>query len=270
MADQPTLNGRLLPPNDFEGDDATPGAHGAYVTCQDTASGRMLYYATNGSVSIEGKTIRAAIKPAQSDGVSLAQVSLAITSITSPPRVMRWGTKAIADMRNWLAGGLGLVVDGWYASIPKPYREQSNAAFGHALWIGYYQSPNYRVWDPLNKDLSGYGKWIPATAIEPFMRSYSGLCGWIPLEALDPTAEGNPMMNLVPMTLHRVIDMPKGTVLVKTPGGDTYTTLTAKATLGFISATNTHYYVADGDAGVYVDRGAPGLVIRTQDINAGA
>lgn len=75
------------------------------------------------------------------------------------------------------------------------------------------------------------------------------------------------MMNLVPATCHRVVDLPKGTILEKTPGGERYTQLSQATTLGFLSATNTHYYVADGDAGVYVLRSA--ATVRTEDKNVG-
>ncbi len=265
---QPTYNGRNLPPQDWEGDDATPGAHGAYVTCQDTASGRMLYYATNGDVDIDGQSIRAAIRPKDSDGVSLGQVSVAIQSLTNPVRRLQWSTLTLADMRSWLAVGLGLVVDGYYGAIPKTYREQLRADFNHAVFIAYYEPPDYRVWDPLNKDLSSYGRMIPSYAIEPFMRSLSGLSGWINLEPLAPPAGGNPMLNLVPMTTHRVVDLPKNTQLYKTPGGDVFTTLREPVTLGFLGATATHYCIADGDAGVYVLRDAV-TAVRTEDKNVG-
>lgn len=267
---QPMLNGRLLPPQDFEGDDFTPGAGGAWVTCQDSAAGRMLYYATNGTVDLDGKAIRAAIQPPDSNGVSFGQVAVAIANLTNPTRFLQWSTLALPDVRSRLQAGLGLAIDGYYGAIPAAWRHQQNANFNHAMWISNFVPPNYRVWDPLNKNLSSYGEWIPATAIEPFIRSLSGLCGWFTLESIDPPAEGNPLMNLVPMTLHRVIDIPKGVVLEETPGGAQYTKLSKPATLGYISATNTHYYIADGDAGVYVPRSTPGLVIRTQDLNAGA
>lgn len=145
MADQPTLNGRLLPPQDWEGDDATPGAHGAYVTCQDVSAGRMLYFATNGDVDLDGQAIRAAIRPRDSDGVSLGQVAVAIQSITNPPRFLKWTTQPLNDIRQWLRAGLGLVVDGYYGAIPREYRHQSGAVFNHAVWISNYDPPNYRV-----------------------------------------------------------------------------------------------------------------------------
>jgi hypothetical protein len=265
---QPKFNGRLLPPNDWEGDDFTPGAGGAYVTCQDTAAGRMLYYATNGDVDLDGKDIRAAIRPTDSDGVSFGQVSVAIQSLTSPVKILQWSTLTIPDIRNRLTAGLGLCVDGYYGAIPPEWREQRGGDFNHAIWVACYVAPNYRVWDPLNKDLAGYGKWIPATAIEPFMRSLSGLSGWINLDEIAPDAEGNPMMNLVPTTVHRVVDVPTGTILEKTPGGATHTTLKADTTFGLISATGTHYYIADGDYGVYVRR-TKVTAVRTQDKNVG-
>lgn len=83
-----------------------------------------------------------------------------------------------------------------------------------------------------------------------------------------PASPEEPMLNLVPLTAHRVLDLPAGTVLTKTPDGDRYTQLSKAATLGLLGATGTHYCVADGDAGVYVPR--TGLTPRTQDISAGA
>jgi hypothetical protein len=76
------------------------------------------------------------------------------------------------------------------------------------------------------------------------------------------------MTNLVPTTVHRVVDIPKGTVLEKTPGGDVFTTLSKDITLGMLGATGTHYHVADGDYGVYVDRKKV-TAIRTEDKNVG-
>lgn len=264
----PTVNGRELPPNDWEGDDFTPGAGGAYVTCQDTAAGRALYWATGGLYDYDGHTIRANIRPADSDGVSLAQVGGAVARITQPPRLLDWGLKSLQSMQSWLDAGLGLVVDGYYGAIPVAYREQRHATFNHAIFIPYRKGNAYLVYDPLNGDLGGFGKSVPDWAIEPFMRSLSGLCGWFPLEPLGPAAEGNPMMNLVPMTVHRVVDLAAGTVLEKTPGGDKFTTLAKDVTLGFISATATHYYIADGDNGVYVDR-TKVRAVRTADMNVG-
>lgn len=75
-------------------------------------------------------------------------------------------------------------------------------------------------------------------------------------------------MNLVPTTCRRVVDLPKGTVLYKTPGGEKYTTLDTKITLGFIASTSTHHFVADGDMGVYVLRSAV-TAVRTEDKNVG-
>lgn len=85
--------------------------------------------------------------------------------------------------------------------------------------------------------------------------------------APQPVSE-EPMTNLVPLTVHRVVDIPAGTVLQKTPGGATFTTLSQAVTLGMLGATGTHYHVADGDAGVYVDR-AKVTAIRTADKNVG-
>jgi hypothetical protein len=232
----------------------------------------MLYYATNGDVDIDGQAIRAAIRPRDSDGVSLGQVSVAIQSLTSPSRVLKWSTMTLNDVRSWLDAGLGLVVNGYYGAIPFAYREQARADFNHAVWISNRERPHYRVWDPLNKNLDSYGRMIPDYAIEPFIRSLSGLCGWITLEPLAPPAGGNPLMNLVPTTCHRVVALPKGTVLYKTPGGDDYTTLGEPIKLGYLAATSTHYFVADGDAGVYVLRTLPNgqpVPVLTEDKNVG-
>lgn len=82
-----------------------------------------------------------------------------------------------------------------------------------------------------------------------------------------PTPSGDPMTNLVPITAHRVVDLKAGTVLQQTPGGTTFTTLKADATLALLGATATHYHVADGDSGVYVVRPQ---TVRTADKNVGA
>jgi len=76
------------------------------------------------------------------------------------------------------------------------------------------------------------------------------------------------MTNLFPLTAHRVADLRKGTVLEKTPGGTTFTTLANDITLGLVDATSTHYKVADGDAGVWVPRDKV-IAIRTADMNVG-
>lgn len=84
----------------------------------------------------------------------------------------------------------------------------------------------------------------------------------------DAPSTGDQMTNLFPLTAHRVVDLPAGAVLQKTPGGDIYTHLTAPTTLGLLGATATHFHVADGDAGVYVAR--VGLATRVADQSVGA
>ncbi len=84
----------------------------------------------------------------------------------------------------------------------------------------------------------------------------------------EPVPTGDPMTNLVPLTVHRVVDLPAGTELEKTPGGALYTRISNPVTLGLLGATGTHYHVADGDAGVYVAR--TGITPRTADLNGGA
>lgn len=99
----------------------------------------------------------------------------------------------------------------------------------------------------------------------------AAFAGQHPAPKPQPEPSGEPMFNLVPVTAHRVIDIPAGTVLEQTPGGDRYSTTPPGkvTTLGFLGSTATHHVVADGDAGVYVNRSTKGLVVRTADQNAG-
>lgn len=77
------------------------------------------------------------------------------------------------------------------------------------------------------------------------------------------------MTNLVPLTTHRVVDLPAGTVLFKTPGGQKFTTLNVPVRLGLLGGAGPDFYhVADGDAGVYVKRAD--ATVATADMNVGA
>jgi len=189
---QPRLStGRLLPRNDWEGDDRTPGAGGAYVTCQDTAVGRMVAFATNGRIDKDGKVYRAAHRPYDSDGVSLRQMVGPVKSVAHltlmTPQGWHWG-----DALAHLKAGRGLVVDGWYDSLSRPYRYQASADFAHAIWVSHYTSTSgMRVWDPLNPDTHGFGRWIPASEIRKFAEKLSArsgaqalYVGYVPLQPL--------------------------------------------------------------------------------------
>ena len=177
---QPTgIGGRLLPRNDFEGDDRTPGASG-WVTCQDTAVGRMVAYATNGRCDRDGKVYRAAI-PYDPDGVTLAQMQPAVKRVAGVnlfvPADWRW-----ADALAHLRAGKGLVIDGWYSEIPSAYRFQQGADFAHAIWVSHFShTSGMRVWDPLNPDIGAYGRWIPGTYIEAFAKELSRRMGTLSL-----------------------------------------------------------------------------------------
>lgn len=71
----------------------------------------------------------------------------------------------------------------------------------------------------------------------------------------DPPKVGEPMLNLVPTTLRRLVHVPKGTRLLRQPDGDLYSTVSRDVELGLIGAPDgEHYIVASGDAGVYVKR----------------
>jgi hypothetical protein len=186
---QPTILGRKLPRNDWEGDDSTPGAGGHYVTCQDTATGRMVAYATNGRVDKDGKVYRDAV-PYDPDGVTLQQMKHAVLEVAHLPLVTptTWRWKQVLSH---LRAKKGLIVDGWYSEIPRPY--QLGSDFGHAMWISHYSpTSGMRVWDPLNPDIYAYGRWMPATYIEAFLEEGARrwgtggvfFVGYVPLQPL--------------------------------------------------------------------------------------
>jgi len=186
MVAQPKVDNRALPPNDWEGDDYTPGAGGAFVTCQDTAAGRMLYFATNGRKNLDGKVIRAAIKPPDSDGVSLRQVADAVYRLTSRTLIIPpW---SVGQAESHLRLRKGLVVDGYYGAIPRAYRYQLNADFNHAVFFSHYsKTSGFRMWDPLNPDIHGFGRWVPTAVFRAFaysLNDWGERFGYISLEPL--------------------------------------------------------------------------------------
>jgi hypothetical protein len=187
------LDGRRLPPQDWEGDDYTPGAGGAYVTCTDTATGRMISFATNGRREIDGRRIRAAVRPPDPNGITLPQAKQATKSLTGLDLVIP-GDWHWAEVLNHLRARRGLVVQGWYSMIPRQYRFQLGADFGHAMWLSHF-SPTagnmFRNWDPLDPNLAHHGSWIPASAIRASMEELSRrngtthlYCAYIPLQPL--------------------------------------------------------------------------------------
>ena len=185
------LLGRKLPAQDFEGDDFTPGAGGSWVTCTDTALGRMVSYATNARIDKDGRVYRASI-PGNPGGITLPQAAVACQRVAGLPFVIppdwQW-----QDVLNWLRLDKGLVVQGWYANIPRPYRFQKDPSnFGHAMFISHFSSTSgMRVWDPLDANTSHHGQWIPASMIRSYMEQLASnnhvnslYCGYVSLQHL--------------------------------------------------------------------------------------
>jgi len=105
------LLGRKLPHQDFEGDDFVPGSRGKWVTCTDTAAGRMVAYATNGRINKGGGYYRAAIHPHDPDGVTLSQAQQAVKKVAGLnlliPPAWDW-----SEVFAYLRARKGLVVQG--------------------------------------------------------------------------------------------------------------------------------------------------------------
>ena len=181
---QPTVFGRLLPRNDFEGDDFTPGAHGHYVTCMDTSIGRDVAYATNGKTDKDGRVYRASIAY-DPDGITLQQAHSAVAAVAHLPFMIPVGWRD-ANVTTHLRYGRGLVITGAYDTIPREYRYQASADFAHAMFATHLSkaSGNVRVWDALNPDIHSYGRWYPLAVILAFVRSLGYAVGYVPLQEL--------------------------------------------------------------------------------------
>jgi hypothetical protein len=184
------LNGRRLPHQDFEGDDYIPGSGGAWVSCTDSATGRDLAYASNGRVNLDGKVIRSAVHPHDPNGISLPQAKRAIETLTHTTLVIpgdwRW-----EEVLAHLKARKGLVVQLWYSKIPRAYRFQAEADFGHAEFISHYSASGMRTWDPLDPNTTHHGQWVPASAIRASMEELARregtrflYCGYVPLQPL--------------------------------------------------------------------------------------
>lgn len=185
------LNGRKLPHGDWEGDDFVPGSGGKYVTCTDTSAGRMLAYATNGRINLDGRQIRAAVRPRDPDGIRLPQAKQAIESLTDTTIVIpaRWDW---GDVLAHLRERRGLIIQGWYGAIPRGERFQLAASFGHAMWASHdSRTSGIRVWDALDANEKHHGNWIARKYVRAFMEELqqredapSLFCGYIPLQPL--------------------------------------------------------------------------------------
>lgn len=178
---QPTVFGRKLPLNDFEGDDKIA----PYKTCMDTAAGRMVAWATNGRITKDGAVYRDSVHPHDPDGINLVQAGVEIHKVSGLDLVIKRGWP-FANVKTHLRYGRGLIIVGWYGSIPRAYRHQAHGDFNHAMWVSHRSTStgNVRLWDPLNPDTHAYGRWVPAQVIWDFMATLANDCGYVPLEHL--------------------------------------------------------------------------------------
>ena len=176
--------GRKLPHNDWEGDDFTPGAGGRYVTCMDTASGRMVAWATNGRINQDGKWYRQAVSPPDPNGITFDQAAQAVHSRTGLPlhHDADWTRSMVTD---WLKQGKGLIITGIYATIPRQYRYQLSSDFGHAMFVVNISKAGVsRLYDPLDPNTSGHGRNVPSSILWPFLASREYTVGYVPLQHL--------------------------------------------------------------------------------------
>ncbi len=183
---QPTYKGRRLPLNDWEGDDSTPGAGGRYVTCMDTAAGRMVYYATNGRVDHDGRYYRAHVIPADPNGVNFGQMDDAVHRVHANLDIAYRDDWTRAEATAWLKGGRGLIVTGRYDTIPRAYRHQASGTFMHAMFVSHFDRTGraMRLYDPLDPRTDLYGRHVPSSILWPFLQSSGGLAGFVPLHPL--------------------------------------------------------------------------------------
>ena len=176
-----TYKGRNLPLNDWEGDDNIPGSGGSYVTCMDTATGRMLAYATNGRITRDGKVIRSYVKPADPNGINFDQAAQAVKSMCGRDLVHYSGW---LHPSAWIRQASGLIMIGVYNTIPRNYRWQASADFNHAMFVAYSDGVNALLYDPLDPQTHNYGRMVPVSILWPFMESLGWTGGYIPLEHL--------------------------------------------------------------------------------------
>lgn len=176
--------GRFLPKQDFEGDDHTPGALGHWVTCVDSAVGRMVSWATNGRIDKDGSVYRSNLTPPDPDGLTLSQAVIEVSRVAKLRLVLpHWGQREV--LAN-LVQGHGLIITGVYSTIPAEYRYQASADFSHAMFVCYIDSTGLygRLYDPLDRNLGHYGRWVPMTILFPFIKSGNYRVGYVPLEPL--------------------------------------------------------------------------------------
>jgi hypothetical protein len=184
---QPTAFGRLVPRNDWEGDDREY----ANLSCTDTAAGRMVAWAT-GAVNAagqaphlidrDGRVYRAALHPHDSDGITLEQAQKEVRVVAGLPLVIV-RTWPLRKVKAHLAAGRGLMIAGRYDALPRAYRYQQGGAFLHRMFVAYTSKPGARLYDPLNPDVHGYGRWVPPQVIWDFIATLPEY-GYVPLQPL--------------------------------------------------------------------------------------
>ena len=178
---QPTVMGRWLPSNDWEGDDFP----NAYKTCTATSAGRAVAFATNGRIVHDGLIYRAAAPSQPDGGQTLEQAGQAIATVAKLPLIIPSGWQR-KDVTTHLRYARGLIVQGKYDVIPRAYRYQAFADFDHAMWFSHLsaQSGNFRGWDPLNPKTHEYGEWYPAAVFWAFVESLNFSVAYVPLQKL--------------------------------------------------------------------------------------
>ena len=183
-------NGRKLPHGDFEGDDFTPGADGKWVTCTDSSLGRMISYATNVRTELDGRDVRRAVHPPDTGGLTLGQLKQAAGALgfeLVTPLNWHW-----PDVLAHLRAGKGLVMQLWYDEIPRAYRYQAKAAFGHATFASHFSpTSGIRDWDALDANETHHGSWVPRqyirAALEEWARRVGSghlLVAYVPLQPI--------------------------------------------------------------------------------------
>ena len=177
----PTVMGRWLPLNDWEGDDFP----NAYKTCTATSAGRAVAFATNGRIDHDGKIYRAAAPSQPDGGQTLEQAGQAIATVAKLPLIIPTGWDRVNALTH-LRYARGLIVQGKYSVVPRAFRYQAFAGFDHAMWFSHLsaQSGNFRGWDPLNPDTSGYGRWYPPSVFWAFVESLNFSVAFVPLQKL--------------------------------------------------------------------------------------
>jgi hypothetical protein len=177
----PTVRGRSLPLNDWEGDDFPD----AYKTCTATGAGRAVAFSTNGRIVHDGTVYRAAAPSQPDGGQTLEQAAQAIATVAKLPLVIPSGWQR-ANVKTHLRYARGLIVQGAYSAIPRAYRYQSFSDFNHAMWFSHMSAAtgNFRCWDPLNPNVHEYGAWLPAAVFWAFIESLNFSVGYVPLGPL--------------------------------------------------------------------------------------